>query len=127
MKRQILDCPETEERKIGLQKKLLNLLSKKEEKNLSRFTGRCGEEHVVNTNPGISMHILPGEYFEKQLCYGCDSCPHEIAICMGIGKGCGSDSSIDVIWFLTENEDDPIYDTDISLGEKDEAPWAIKI
>jgi len=127
MKKQILDCQETEKRKIGLQQKLLDLLKKSDQEHSYMFIGRCGEKHVVSTNPGTKMHISPGQYFERQLCYGCDLCPHEIAICIGIGKGCEKYSSNDVIWFLTENKDEPMFDTDISLGQKDENPWAIKI
>ena len=127
MKRQIFDSAETDERKVRLLQKLSILLTKSEAESFASFIGSCKEKHVVNTNPGLKTLILPGEFFEKQRCHGCDSCPHIIAIYIGTGKGCGKHSSTNVIWFLTEVDNEPMYTRDISFGVDEDAPWAIKI
>ena len=128
MQRQILDCLETEERKQKLQEKVSLLLKSTENESFFTFIGGCKKEHVLNRTPEPEREILPGQFIEKQLCYDCENCSHEIAVYLGVGKGCNQHVSDDVMWFLSEGRKEPFFDDGASLTEANKSiMWAILI
>lgn len=92
-----------EEIKSYLQEKLKRITSSEDEKGIEVVTGENGR-FLLSKSKIERFGFRYGDFI--QVVYGC-SChlKVEIALCVGVAKGCPGDPEREELWFLFEDDD----------------------